>query len=129
MLVSETKIDDSFPQGQFVIDGFIVLYRLDRNCLGGDLMLFAREDIPFDQLTIEEKPVESFYVELCLRNSKRLVNCPYNPHKNRIGNHLDRISESLDLLSSDYEKMIYLGDCDVTDDEIVLRKLWLKKSN
>ena len=53
-------------------------------------MLFLREDIPSNLLTIEEKPVESFYVELNLRNSKWLVNCSYNPHKNSIGNHLDR---------------------------------------
>ena len=75
MLVSETKIDDSFPQGQFVIDGFSAPYRLDRNCLGGGLMLFVRDDIPSNLLTIEEKPIESFNVELNLRSSKWLVNC------------------------------------------------------
>ena len=58
MLVSE--IDDSFPQGQFVIDEFSAPYRLDRNCLGGGLMLFVRDDIPSNLLTIEEKPIESF---------------------------------------------------------------------
>ena len=47
-------------------------------------MLFVREDIPFNLLTIEEKPIERFYVELNLRNSKWLVNCSYNPHKNSI---------------------------------------------
>ena len=80
-------------------------------------MLFVREDIPSNLLTIEEKPIESFYVELNLPNSKWLVNCSYNPHKNSIGNHLNRISKSLDLLSSDYEKMIFLGDFNVTEDE------------
>ena len=117
MLVAETKIDDSFPQGQFIIDGFSAPYRFDCNCLGGGLILFVREDFPSNLLSVEEKPIESFYVELNLRNSKWLVNCSYNPHKNSIGNHLDRISESLDLLSSDYEKMIFLGDFNVTDDE------------
>ena len=117
MIVSETKVDDSFSPGQFVIDGFSAPYRLDRSCLGCGLMLFVREDIPSDLLTIEEKPIESFYVELNLRNSKWLANCSYNPRKNSTGSHLDRISESLDLLSSDYEKMIFLGDFNVTDDE------------
>ena len=79
-------------------------------------MLFVSEDISSNLLTIEEKPIESFYVESKLRNSKWLVNCSYNPHKNSIENHLDRISESLDLLSSDYEKMIFLGDFNVTYD-------------
>ena len=118
--VLETKTDDSFPQGQFIIDGFSVPCRLDRNCLSGSLMLFVKEDIPSNLLSIEEKPTESFFVELNLRNSKWLVNCSYNPHKNSIGNHLDKISESLDLLSSDYEKMVFLGDF-VTDDEHLMK--------
>ena len=63
-------------------------------------------------------------VELNLRNSKWLVNCSYNPHKNRIGNHPDRISESLDLLSSDYKKMIFLGGFNVTDDEYHMKSFW-----
>ena len=120
LLVLETKTDDSFPQGHFIIDGFSVPYRLDRNCLSGSLMLFVKEDIPSNLLSIEEKPTESFFVELNLRNSKWLVNCSYNPHKNSIGNHLDKISESLDLLSSDYEKMVFLGDF-VTDDEHLMK--------
>ena len=66
---------------------------------------------------MKKKPIESFYVELNLLNSKWLVNCSYNPHKNSIAIHLDRISESLDLLYSDYEKIIFLGDFNVTDDE------------
>ena len=59
LLVSEIKIDDSFLQGQCVIGGSSVPYRLDLNCLGGDLILFVREDIPF-----EEAAIESFNVEL-----------------------------------------------------------------
>ena len=117
LLVLETKIDDSFPQGLFVVDSFSAPYRLDRNCLGGGLTLFVREDIPSDLLTIEEKSIESFYVELNLRKSRSFANCSYNHHKNSIGNHFDRIRESLDLLSSDYEKIIFLGDFNVTDHE------------
>ena len=33
LLVLEAKIDDSFPQGLFVIDSFCAPYRLDRNCM------------------------------------------------------------------------------------------------
>ena len=124
LLVPETKIDDSLPQGPFVIDGLSTPYRLDRNCDGGGLILLVREDIPSNLPTMEEKPVESLYVELNLYNSKWLVNCSYNLHENRIGNHLDRISESLDLFSSHYEKMIFLGDFNVTDDEHHMKSFW-----
>ena len=92
LLISETKIDDSFPKGQFLIDGFSAPYRLDRNYQGGGLMLFVREDILSNLLTSEEKPIESFYVELNLRNSNWLVNCSYNPHRNNISANLDRLS-------------------------------------
>ena len=45
------------------------------------------------------------------------VTCSYNPHKNSVINHLARISESLDLLSSDSDKMIFLGDFNITDNQ------------
>ena len=31
IIVTETKLDDSFPKGQFCIDGFSIPYRLDTN--------------------------------------------------------------------------------------------------
>ena len=76
-------------------------------------MLFIREYILSNLLTIKEK----FINELNLSNNKWLENCSHNPHKNSIGKHVDRISKYLDLLSSDYEKMMFLGDLNVTDDE------------
>ena len=76
LMVSETKIDDSFPAGSFVIDGFSTPYRLDRDSNGGGIMLYVREDIPSNLLATDEKNhVESFYVELNLRNEKWLINC------------------------------------------------------
>ena len=38
-MVSETKLDDSFPIGQFVIEGFDVLSRVDQNLNGGGIMM------------------------------------------------------------------------------------------
>ena len=34
-LISETKLNDSFPAGQFMIDGYHVPFRVDRNDKGG----------------------------------------------------------------------------------------------
>ena len=45
LLVSETKIDESFPIAQFKLNGFSMPYRLDRNKNGGGLLLYVREDI------------------------------------------------------------------------------------
>ena len=45
-LISETKLDDSFPSAQFLIKGFSALYRVDTNSKGGGLLFYIREDIP-----------------------------------------------------------------------------------
>ena len=38
-MISETKIDDSFPLGIFLIGGFSKPYRLDRDSLGRGIFL------------------------------------------------------------------------------------------
>ena len=73
----------------------------------------VRKDAPSNLLATEEEPIKSFYIELNLRNSKCLMNCFYNLQKNIIGTHLDRLSESLDRFSLDYEKIIMFGDFDI----------------
>ena len=50
-LISETKLDDSFPTAQFLIKGFDAPYRFDRNSKGGGLLLYIREDTPPKILT------------------------------------------------------------------------------
>ena len=42
LLLSETKLDSSFPTGQFLMNGFRKPYRLDRCSNGGGLLLFIR---------------------------------------------------------------------------------------
>ena len=70
LMISETKIDESFPQENFLIDGFSSPYRLDRDSKGGGIMLYVREDIPSNFLASDSKPIESLYVELNLQNVK-----------------------------------------------------------
>ena len=43
--LSESKIDESFPNAQFIINDFS-LHRKDRNRFGGGLLLYIRSDIP-----------------------------------------------------------------------------------
>ena len=42
-VISETKIDESFPSQQFAIDNFEIRARKDRDCLRGDLLEFVRK--------------------------------------------------------------------------------------
>ena len=45
LMISETKIDESFPSRQFFIEGFTPPYRLDRNCHDSGILVHVREDI------------------------------------------------------------------------------------
>ena len=45
-MLSETKIDDTFPESQFLIESFSVPYRLDQTGKGRGILLYIRQDIP-----------------------------------------------------------------------------------
>ena len=117
LMISETKIDDSFPMANFLIDGFSQPYRIDRNSSGGGIMLYVREDIPSNLLKVESLPIEDFYVELKLRSENWLINCSYNPNRNVISNHIGTLSDFLDFHSSTYNNIIILGDFNVGVEE------------
>ena len=117
LMISETKIYDSFPLGNFLIDGFSKPYRLDCDSLGGGILLYVTEGIPMNLLEVETKPIESFYVEINLRNDKWLMNCSYNPNKNMIGNHLRAPNEKLDIYSTSYDNFFILGDFNIEMEE------------
>ena len=44
-IISETKLDETFPTAQFYLQGFCDPYRFDRNRNGGGIMLYIKEDI------------------------------------------------------------------------------------
>ena len=69
-MIPESKVDDSFLDDQFFLDGFGTLFRLDRNANGGGIMLFIRNDIRAKAVSTDDSPSESFYVELNFRKKK-----------------------------------------------------------
>ena len=36
-MITETKLDQTFPEGQFIMDGFTAPHRMDRNTNGGGI--------------------------------------------------------------------------------------------
>ena len=38
LVITETKLDDTFPLGQIYVEGFTMPYRPDRNCIGGGVI-------------------------------------------------------------------------------------------
>ena len=62
-MVSETKIDESFPiEGLLrfiIIEGFSVPYRVDQNANVGRIMLFLRKDIFSKLVSVENSLTEA----------------------------------------------------------------------
>ena len=84
-LISETKLDSSFSSGQFVIQGYSALFRLDRNQNGAGLLLYVRKNIPCKILKeyTPEKPIENLFVEINLRSRNWLLSCMFIQSENK----------------------------------------------
>ena len=108
LLISETKIDSSFPSAQFYIMGY-TLYRRDRNINGGGLLLYVREDIPSSMINIDIS-FEAFYIEINVRKKKWLIGCSYNPKNSLIFSHLNQLGKHLDEYLTTYDHFLLLGD-------------------
>ena len=71
LVITDTKFDDTFPLGQFYVEGFTMPYRLDRNRNGGGVIIYVREGITRKILEKHKIPkdVEGMFVELTLEKS------------------------------------------------------------
>ena len=81
IILTETKLDDTFPTSQFLMEGFSKPYRLDRNRNGGGILIFVREDIPNKELSKHTFPhdIEGLFIEINLRKCKWLLFGTYHP--------------------------------------------------
>ena len=117
-VVSETKLDGTFPTSQFLMQDYLTPFRKDQTSKGGGTLLYVREDIPCKIIKLEtDAYYEGFFIEINLRKKKWLLSCSYNSHKNNIGTHLEIIGKTLDKLSASYDNIILLGDFNVEPEE------------
>ena len=72
--------------------------------------MYVRDDIPCKLIPMRNSTIEDFFIELKLRKKKWLLCCSSNPHRRFISNHLIDIGRNLDLLSTNYDNIILLGD-------------------
>ena len=116
LMISKTKLDISFPTGQFLNNSYSESFWIDWNSQGGGIMLYVREYISSKLLGVETSTAEGFYVEIILIKKKWLLCCSYNPNKNNIQFHFENLTKRLVLYSSNYENLIILGNFNVSID-------------
>ena len=103
LTIQETKLDDSFPTAQLLIDGYSEPYRLDRNRHGGGVLIYVREDIPSKPLNKHNftKNVEGLFIEINLRKTKILFFGGYRSDHKTYGLHevdyFEQIGLALDV--------------------------------
>ena len=68
--ISETKLDDSFPEGHFFIDGYHTPFRYDQSGNGGGIFLYVRKDKPAKVIHCNFPSSENLFVEINLHKKK-----------------------------------------------------------
>ena len=71
LIISETKKCDSFPDGQFLIEGYHAPFRFDRNKYSRGIIVYVPKDIPAKVLCHNFRFAESFFIEklICTNRS------------------------------------------------------------
>ena len=97
LLISETKIGNTFPVSQFCVRGYSVSFTLDRSGNGDDIMLYVKEHIHCRMLSkfTFEKEIGAFAIEINLRKVKWLLICSCNSNFCNLPLHLSAIDKSI----------------------------------
>ena len=125
-MITETKLDDSFPVSQFEIDGFSIPFRLDRNKNAVGILLYIRSYIVASKLSnyIYPNDIEAFFIEINIKGNKWLICCSYNPNRLFVSGHLDHIAKGIDTYSKKYEKILLMGDFSIELKEANMTTFW-----
>ena len=110
--IAETKLDDSFPDGQFILHGYKKPYRLDVNGRSGGLLVYVNSDIPSRLLTSYSFPndLQIIPIEINLRKEKWIIFSIYKPPKQNSVYFLNNLSISIDYYSKSYSNLLVMGD-------------------
>ncbi len=117
--LQETKLDPSFPEHQFKLDGF-KCHRKDYKCNAGGLMLYIRNDIAQRRRTDIEIDnddnngrIESVCVELYIRSQKWLLVSMYKQPVVKDKFLCSAMEKLIDTISNECENYIIVGDLNV----------------
>ena len=112
LVVGETKLDDTFPVNQFVLNGFSKPYRKDRNMHGGGVMIFVHDDIPSKSVNNHTFPddIEAMLVQINLKKIQFLLLGGYHPPSQSENYFFNSISMALDMYRDTHKKLLLTAD-------------------
>ena len=109
-LISETTVDESFPNQQFKINGY-KMFRKDRDRFGGGLIFYVNKQIPSKVLSLEPIPmdIELILLEFTVKNQRWLCVGIYRPPSQNEKYFIEHVSKTLGQLSCQYDKTMLIG--------------------
>jgi len=116
LVISETKLDATFPDAIFRVDGFRFIRR-DRDIYGGGIIIYSRSDLTFEH--VRNLPllsgVEALLVKLRINKSWLMVVGVYRPPKFKFNMWKDQLYNLFEYATSACENILVLGDlnCDI----------------
>ena len=118
LVITETKLDDTFPLDQFYVERFTIPYRLDRNRNGGGVIIYVMEDLPSKILEKHNIPqnFEGMFVELNFRKIKWLLFWTYHSPSQNDQYYFEALDKALDCYSS-CGRIVLIGDFNSEDHE------------
>ena len=111
VLISETKIDDSFPNAQFKIEGY-KNFRKDRDAFEGGLFFYTNEKLNCRSLEncLLNTFMEILQSKLRPLNSKWLILGTYKPPFQNEPTYVSEIQKLLTYYLSSHNNILLLGD-------------------
>ena len=120
-VVTESKLDDTFPDSQFYTPGCKVLFRKDRNKLHREIIVFVRDDIPCKKLDVRiPEDIEALFLEINHKHTKWLHCGCYHPPSQNDAYFYQNFSNCLDLFSKKYTNFFLAGVFNSEETELVL---------
>ena len=117
LVITETKIDVSFPDAQFTMEGYKPPIRMDRTAQGGGIIIYIREEIHSRLLGRIDSgnDDEGILLEINIRNNKWLLFGGYNPKRENISHYFRNVESLMNKHINKYDNIIILGDfnCDI----------------
>ena len=124
VVISETKIDYTFPTSQFQIPGYKTPYREDRNANGGGLLVYVKNSITSKRINnLEDSQIENICLEINLKHQKWFLVATYNPPNSSNECFQNSIIKIVDKASLNYENFVIIGDLNLTPDNLHLKTI------
>ena len=121
--LSETKLDETFPNSQFQIEGY-KNFRLGRNCHRGGVCMYVNQDIAARRVKYNFlSNIESIYLELNLRKRKWLVIDIYKPPSYSEDAFIKSLFSCLTNATKEFENILLLGDFNMTAENTKMKQL------